>query len=430
MHKILVVEYPKSGGTWLVSMLGDTLSLQKRDLYVREGFNLFNIKSHPWYENSSDLDMDGPCVIKSHELPGSPLHNFHAKIIHLIRDGRDVVVSKYFYEKEFCVQNGLIEKFNFSFDEYIEKTASEWAQYVSAWLAKNAVVCRYEDLCRTPGPTLTKLLSALHLHVPADKLHSAINANSRERLSNSLSKAFPHNTFVRSAKPGDWMHFFKDHHKKIFRICAGDLLRVLAYERDPSWSNSSGEYPLQKGKSTQQNRVTPSELPQEADTIQIQPIENGVLSKQKTLQEVKDFYWYHCIDLGDGVITDGDYDLRPLVDHYGFPDDMTGMSVLDVGRGSGFFSFEFERRGAQVVATDIGSYFDWDFCGGEKKKEEWKKGIGDEKKFSWQKIYGAFETAKKMKRFQSRKPDLSTCTTSVQRHLEAGYLILSLLDHY
>src|SRR5262245_59022582 len=67
----------------------------------------------------------------------------------------------------------------------------------------------------------------------------------------------------------------------------------------------------------------------------------------------RDFYWYHCIDLGNGIVTDGDYDMTQYLAHYGFPDDLHGKRVLDVGRASGFFSFEFERRGADVTATEI-----------------------------------------------------------------------------
>jgi len=40
---IVVTEYPKSGATWVVSMLGDALQLPKRDIYVNEAFGLFDI---------------------------------------------------------------------------------------------------------------------------------------------------------------------------------------------------------------------------------------------------------------------------------------------------------------------------------------------------------------------------------------------------
>lgn len=71
--------------------------------------------------------------------------------------------------------------------------------------------------------------------------------------------------------------------------------------------------------------------------------------------------WYHTIDLGPGVLSSGAYDHRPVLGRYGFPEDLTGRRVLDVGAASGFFSFELERRGAAVTALDLapGSGGDW-----------------------------------------------------------------------
>lgn len=63
--------------------------------------------------------------------------------------------------------------------------------------------------------------------------------------------------------------------------------------------------------------------------------------------------WYHTIDLGDGLVTDGWFDLRPHVARYGLPERMDGMRVLDVGTWDGFWAFEMERRGATVVALDV-----------------------------------------------------------------------------
>jgi tRNA (mo5U34)-methyltransferase len=71
--------------------------------------------------------------------------------------------------------------------------------------------------------------------------------------------------------------------------------------------------------------------------------------------------WYHTIDLGDGMVSHGYFDHRTVVDRYGIPDSLAGMTVLDVGAGDGFFSLEFERRGAaRVLATDVGSFGDCD----------------------------------------------------------------------
>lgn len=77
----------------------------------------------------------------------------------------------------------------------------------------------------------------------------------------------------------------------------------------------------------------------------------------KTLaQEVADLPWYHTIELPGGVVTAGVFDHRPLLPHYGLPESLAGLRVLDVGTADGFWAFEMERRGAaEVVASDIPS---------------------------------------------------------------------------
>jgi len=63
--------------------------------------------------------------------------------------------------------------------------------------------------------------------------------------------------------------------------------------------------------------------------------------------------WYHTITLPDGTVTRGMFDHRDLVPHYGIPEDLSGQRVLDVATSSGFWAFEFERRGGEVTATDV-----------------------------------------------------------------------------
>jgi tRNA (mo5U34)-methyltransferase len=65
--------------------------------------------------------------------------------------------------------------------------------------------------------------------------------------------------------------------------------------------------------------------------------------------------WYHTIELAPGQVMDGMFDMRPYVGHYELPERMDGMRALDVGTFDGFWAFEMERRGAEVVALDIDS---------------------------------------------------------------------------
>src|SRR5262249_37330647 len=66
--------------------------------------------------------------------------------------------------------------------------------------------------------------------------------------------------------------------------------------------------------------------------------------------------WFHSIDVGDGIVTPGTCPVEYqqfLWKTFQLPADMTGLRVLDVGTYDGFFAFECERRGADVVAIDV-----------------------------------------------------------------------------
>lgn len=65
--------------------------------------------------------------------------------------------------------------------------------------------------------------------------------------------------------------------------------------------------------------------------------------------------WWHSIDLGGGRVTPGVRkldDLQARYANFDLPRDLSGKRVLDIGCWDGFFSFEAERHGAEVVAVD------------------------------------------------------------------------------
>lgn len=65
--------------------------------------------------------------------------------------------------------------------------------------------------------------------------------------------------------------------------------------------------------------------------------------------------WYHSFELPGGHAIDGLVPLSTLrhkLSLMPIPDDLRGMRVLDIGAWDGWYSFEMERRGAQVTAVD------------------------------------------------------------------------------
>jgi tRNA (mo5U34)-methyltransferase len=71
--------------------------------------------------------------------------------------------------------------------------------------------------------------------------------------------------------------------------------------------------------------------------------------------------WYHTLSLGDGIVTPGFFDTRPVAERLPWPE-LKGKRCLDVGTFDGFWAFEMERRGAaDVTAIDILDDSRWDW---------------------------------------------------------------------
>ena len=151
----LVPEYPKSGGTWFSQLLSDCLEL-------------------PFPRNSTPAPIQ-TCVLSGHHLYSSRFKN----VVVVIRDGRDIVVSAYYYmlfkneiNKQFGVDHyrrflkfddyddirGNLPRFiEQLFDTHVEQTFHfSWPQFIDSWLHRDVPVVRYEVL-------LTDALSLIHI---------------------------------------------------------------------------------------------------------------------------------------------------------------------------------------------------------------------------------------------------------------------------
>lgn len=85
------------------------------------------------------------------------------------------------------------------------------------------------------------------------------------------------------------------------------------------------------------------------------------------------YHWYHTVDLGDGIITPGQYDYRSAIDEFPFPADMKGLSLLEVGSATGFFAFAAEKRGATVTSVELPSLHSLDRFPGQTQAHTLRK---------------------------------------------------------
>lgn len=86
--------------------------------------------------------------------------------------------------------------------------------------------------------------------------------------------------------------------------------------------------------------------------------------------------WYHTQEAAPGILTPGLFDLRPHVERYGLPSDLSGWRALDVGTFEGFWAFDMERRGAEVTALDVDRVQDLDWPPRLRPAEDGRRGEG------------------------------------------------------
>jgi O-methyltransferase len=84
----------------------------------------------------------------------------------------------------------------------------------------------------------------------------------------------------------------------------------------------------------------------------MRPGDSRLTEIRRTVTDPDQCEFYHIVELPDGTLTTGQWDLRDGVADYLGGVDFAGKSVLEIGPASGFLSFHMERQGATVTAVE------------------------------------------------------------------------------
>jgi len=209
-----LVSYPKSGNTWIRFLVANFV-------YPEAGVTLLSAdRLIPNVDGQSKKyfkQMPRPRIIKSHY----PFQHAYKRVIYVVRDPRDVVLSQYHYQiKRGVLPVGApIEPFVTRFLAGEVCPYGSWGENVSSWLAarrKNPdfVLIRYEDLLRQTGAELARMAELLKIEPTPDRIALAVERSTADRM-RQLEKAEGSQwastkgtrqdmSFIRAAKDRQW----------------------------------------------------------------------------------------------------------------------------------------------------------------------------------------------------------------------------------
>ena len=246
-----VVGYPKSGNTWLCFLLAYCLNTEYDDIdapgihptneyqrqYVKGGFNRIS------YQNQIGQ------VLKTHRQDIKEIMT-EEPIVYLIRDGRDVMVSYYFFKNTYFQPANLpwFKRFLFqarelittsfenkapekSFSAFLEQHTDEWVAHISSWLEKKpTAIIRYEDLKTDPEAALNELFVRLNVKVAPEIIQQALAIFDFKQLSQRKEGEEDRRSFFRKGIVGDWQNHFSNADRQFFQQKAGKIMTQLGYK--------------------------------------------------------------------------------------------------------------------------------------------------------------------------------------------------------
>src|SRR5579872_694033 len=236
---VFLVSFPKSGNTWTRFLVANLVFPDQNADFG----NIHELIPDPGATTKRHFDrMPRPRIIKSHECfdPRYP------RVIYIVRDPRDVVVSQYHYHRK-CKRiddDYPMAKFVGRFIAGETCPHGSWGENVATWLTTRQhdprfLLLRYEDMISDTPRELAKISEFLGIHPAPQQIQQAVERSSADRMralektqghSFSLTNSRPDLPFVRVAKSGDWRSSLSDALTGKIEAAWAPLMHSLGYD--------------------------------------------------------------------------------------------------------------------------------------------------------------------------------------------------------
>ncbi|HZM22562.1 MAG TPA: sulfotransferase [Anaerolineales bacterium] len=203
----------------------------------------------------------------SSTIHGQAVRDMHtvypdAKLVYIVRDGRDVLVSERFRnfveESKFLTSEDkhIIEELRKEHSQFTNGSRSIFTEafirrVATGWVAnlqeieaegkrlfgENYFALRYEDLLENPFEELTRLWKFLGVKKIdkslAKQIKAEMESNPDEEWQAKRNEGIA--SFLPKGHAGNWEHLFTAKDKSIFKEIAGDMLVKWKYENNSNW---------------------------------------------------------------------------------------------------------------------------------------------------------------------------------------------------
>lgn len=248
---VFLVSYPKSGNTWTRFLIANLVYPEKNPDFS----NINDLLPDPEAMSKRDLArVARPRLLKSHQYfdPRYP------KVIYIVRDPRDVVLSEYYFDikRRAIADDYPKERFVSRFVRGdLNHPYGTWGENAASWFYtrrgdRRFLLVKYEALQTQAMDEMERIASFLGISAAPERLASAIERSSADRM-RELEKKQAHlwsstretrqdKPFVRSAKSGGWKAELSESSAAEIESAWGGMMREMGYELTASSSFEAG----------------------------------------------------------------------------------------------------------------------------------------------------------------------------------------------
>ncbi len=236
-----LVSFPRSGNTWTRFLVCNLLDPDHPVNFAELESRIPEIYFVP---DRVLRTFPRPRVIKSHECFDPRYH----KIVYIVRDPRDVLISYYEYQlkrrvlSDSCSLEEFLPRF---MESAIEPKIGSWRDHVVSWTAtrggqKNFLLLRYEEMLANTQKEAMKIALFLGLDSNPERVSRAVELSSAERMRrlekeqagqwSATRKTRQDKPFVRKAAAGGWKSTLSEQCVAQIESAWGDVMRSVGYE--------------------------------------------------------------------------------------------------------------------------------------------------------------------------------------------------------